>query len=191
MVKLVRTNLIHKKMMSIEEPPYGVSFHCGKVSHWAKKLPLPRLLTVCCPNWTGRTRKKVTAELCQDKDHTHTLFCSEHASMHYFNITTPFGTKKVPENFQNGYKTLILNAIMSTNSAYTERNWRLCLDRSRCGALLADLQNWAESPVIGAELQGTEEKRETQSGRTLGSSSPHGDAERRQLNGDTVAPREQ
>ncbi|KAL6089721.1 hypothetical protein STEG23_029713, partial [Scotinomys teguina] len=49
-----------EKMMGIEETSYEICFHCGIVSHWAKKLSLPKLLTVCCPNWTCRTQKKVT-----------------------------------------------------------------------------------------------------------------------------------
>ncbi|KAL6038552.1 hypothetical protein STEG23_023211 [Scotinomys teguina] len=38
-----------------------------KASHLGKKLPMPQLLTVCCPRRTNRTQKKVTAELCQEK----------------------------------------------------------------------------------------------------------------------------
>ena len=33
-----------KRMMGVEEPPYGVCFQCGKASHLGKKLLLPGLL---------------------------------------------------------------------------------------------------------------------------------------------------
>ena len=57
-----------EKIMDIEETPYGVYFLCGKSKPLGKKMPLPQLLTVCCPNWTSRTQKKVTAKHCQDKE---------------------------------------------------------------------------------------------------------------------------
>ena len=36
--------IISKKDMGIKEPPFGVYFHCGKVSHWARNCP-------CLDSW--------------------------------------------------------------------------------------------------------------------------------------------
>ena len=46
-----------EKIMDIEETPHGVYFLCDKSKPLGKKMPLPQLLTVCCPNWTSRTQK--------------------------------------------------------------------------------------------------------------------------------------
>ena len=40
------------------------SFYCQPLG---EKVPLPGLLTVCCPNWMSRTQRKATVKLCQDK----------------------------------------------------------------------------------------------------------------------------
>ena len=53
------------EMMGIEETPYGVCCHCGKISHLGKKLLFLDCLIVCCINWTFRTHRRGTSELCQ------------------------------------------------------------------------------------------------------------------------------
>ena len=37
-----------EKIMGIEETPHGVYFLCGKSKPLGKKMPVPRLLTLCC-----------------------------------------------------------------------------------------------------------------------------------------------
>ena len=48
--------------------PYEVYFLCGKSKPLGKKMSLHWLLTVCCPNWTSITQKKVTLKHCQGKE---------------------------------------------------------------------------------------------------------------------------
>ncbi|KAL6062191.1 hypothetical protein STEG23_034408 [Scotinomys teguina] len=47
-----------EKLIGIKETPYGVYFVCGKSKSLGKKVLLPQLLTVYCPNGTSRTQKK-------------------------------------------------------------------------------------------------------------------------------------
>ena len=73
-----------EKIMGIKETPHGVYFLCGKSKPLGKKMPLPQLLTVCCPNWTSRTQKKVTAKHCQDKEgQPFRIFCFAAKSVRY------------------------------------------------------------------------------------------------------------
>ena len=54
------TNLLFKSMICIEEPPYGVCFHCVKTSHLVKKILL-WLQMICCMNQaSGIQMKKIS-----------------------------------------------------------------------------------------------------------------------------------
>lgn len=55
------------EMIGIEETPYGVCFHCGKVRHQAKKLLLPLTADNVLCRMTCRTHRKKTVELCPNK----------------------------------------------------------------------------------------------------------------------------
>ena len=44
--------------MNIKETSQRFYFLCGKTKPLEKKMPLPQLLTICCSNWTLRTKKE-------------------------------------------------------------------------------------------------------------------------------------
>ena len=86
---------ISVKKMDIEEIPHEVYFLWGKNKSLGKKMPLPRLLRVCCPNWASRTQKKVTAKYCQDKEgQPFRMSCFTESSVGY---ARPVGQRWIPQ----------------------------------------------------------------------------------------------
>ncbi|XP_055459580.1 cilia- and flagella-associated protein 418 [Psammomys obesus] len=56
-----------KKMMSIEEPPYGDGFKCGQPATQVKKIPSLHDRHNCAKNGQAQMQAKSTAKLCQDR----------------------------------------------------------------------------------------------------------------------------
>lgn len=63
----VSTNLLHTRMIGIEETPLAFAFIVARLAIWARNCFCLDHLTICCDNWTCMIPKKEIAELCQNK----------------------------------------------------------------------------------------------------------------------------
>ena len=95
---LAATPYYFKKMMVIEEPPYGVCFKSGKASHWAKTMPFPQRLAACWLNHGQARHWEVNRPTFQSQGRTvfHN-FCFSEKSVRYSGLV---GWRWMPQHYR-------------------------------------------------------------------------------------------